>query len=171
MYLVWKDYDQSYANEINQWLKHHDTYKYTEIEDWHVSYKNIIDGIDFYYANGSDGEKCYYKLNDDYYCKVVFDQEQLIAVLDVYINPLGTEIIINPIIVSPSYQGRGYGTLIINEFTIHRNKILKEGAFSKISVVIERGNIPSIRCFEKCGFMYVNDSDNGAFLIYEYELV
>lgn len=166
MKLIWKNYSDNNAVEINQWLKHEETNKFLEIDDWHSAYVNIITGVDFYYENG---EKSYYKLNYDYFCKVVIENNRLISVLNLYVNYADNSIQINPIIVAPILQGRGYGTAIIKELIGNPQNILRSNCYSKIGIMIESDNLLSLRCFEKSGFNYVRDCDNGIFKIYEYE--
>jgi len=169
--LNWLDYNDQFASEINGWLLHEETNKFLEIDDWHTAYLYVTKGDDFYYLNGKDGEKCYYKLNDDYYCKLVFEKDKLIAVMSIYLNPVNKTIHINPIIVAPDLQGKGYGTAVVKDFIVNVNNILKNNYCSKINILIEKGNEASKACFIKCGFIYLKDNDDGDFEMYEYEII
>jgi ribosomal protein S18 acetylase RimI-like enzyme len=57
---------------------------------------------------------------------------------------------INRVAVEPDCRGRGYGRKMIAE--AEKNLREKHGA-TVISALIEQGNIPSRRLFEKCGYI------------------
>ncbi|PZD97236.1 hypothetical protein DNH61_03615 [Paenibacillus sambharensis] len=171
MEFIWLDYNAQFAREINDWLIHEETNKFLDIDDWHSAYLNIINGIEFYYLNDTDREKSYYKLNDDYYCKLVFEKDKLVAIMSIYLNPIDKTIHINPIIVSPNLQGKGYGTAVIKDFIFNVYNILGENYCSKINITIEKGNQASKACFGKCGFLYLKDNDDDSdYEIYEYQI-
>lgn len=59
------------------------------------------------------------------------------------------------ILVFPEFQGNGIGTKIVTDI---QNDIFKLG-YDKIEVSIDEKNIPSIRLFEKTGFVFVSKED------------
>lgn len=59
------------------------------------------------------------------------------------------------IVVLPEFQGNGIGTKIVTDI---QNDIFKLG-YDKIEVSIDEKNIPSIRLFEKAGFVFVSKED------------
>lgn len=59
------------------------------------------------------------------------------------------------ILVFPEFQGNGIGTKIVTDI---QNDIIKLG-YDKIEVSIDEKNIPSIRLFEKAGFVFVSKED------------
>ncbi len=67
------------------------------------------------------------------------------------------------ILVLPEYQNKGFGTQILEDI---KSQHLAQG-FSKIIVSIDRANIPSIKLFEKAGFVLSCKDDN----LLEYHLV
>lgn len=59
------------------------------------------------------------------------------------------------ILVFPEFQGNGIGTKIVTDI---QNDIFKLG-YDKIEVSIDEKNIPSLRLFEKAGFVFVSKED------------
>lgn len=59
------------------------------------------------------------------------------------------------ILVFPEFQGNGIGIKIVTDI---QNDIFKLG-YDKIEVSIDEKNIPSIRLFEKAGFVFVSKED------------
>lgn len=168
---IWSDYTEEHADIVNSWLSHPRTNKCVGIDDWHCHYQDIVESVNFYYAAGVDGEKCHYRLHEDYFCKVVFLNRELVAVLALFVDPAADEIVsINPIIVAPSLQGRGMGTLIIGDFLQKAKSLLGNDNLLKCSALIDQNNYPGIRCFEKSNFTLVSANDDDDFRIYEYDL-
>lgn len=105
-------------------------------------------------------------LNQNYWCKVVFNDCLPISVISVG-KSRENEFTISEFIVSPNLRGKGYGTKILQELLKCSNEIL--GQEIKIAkAVIFQNNIASQKAFEKAGFIYTGTHLDGDALYYEY---
>ncbi len=94
-----------------------------------------------------------------YYFKVVFENH---IVASVHIE-IREDILYLSLLTIPEYQNKGFGAQILEDIKSQR---LAQG-FSKIIVSIDKANIPSIKLFEKAGFVLSREDDD----LLEYCLV
>ena len=154
MQFTWVDYSPIYEDEIETWNTDELTLKYAidkGIKDEHL-----------YYITEDD-----YIHNESYFCKVVLEQEKIVAVIFLLgdeKHPLG----INPIIVNPALRNQGYCGKIIKELIAHTAEIIQKEKYV-FSAGIDSDNIASIRAFEKIGFKLTDMHPGGDFCYYHYE--
>jgi hypothetical protein len=155
----WVDYCEKYEDEIDKWMSDELILRYaTEdgIRKDHEYYMGISDDYD-----GHD-----FKLNKNYFCKVVLDESAVIAVIIILASE-GYPVSINPIIVNPNFRNKGYCTKIIGELINNTNEIigLERNAFE---AGIDFDNKASIKVFEKNGFILAGTHKSGDFTYWVY---
>ncbi len=104
----------------------------------------------------------YISISDNYFHYVTSTKNVYFYKIYYYDKLVGTthleiqqNILYMDILVFPEFQGNGIGTKIVTDI---QNDIFKLG-YDKIEVSIDEKNIPSIRLFEKAGFVFVSKED------------
>ena len=106
------------------------------------------------------------KLNENFWCKIIFENDTPIAVVSVGKSP-NNEFTISELIVSPAKRGQGNGTKILKELLNCSKDILGE-EIHIANAVIYPNNIPSQKAFEKAGFKYTGSHPDGDAWYYQY---
>ena len=143
MIFKWIDYGKEYEDEIELWMSN---------DDSRLSGSNSIKEEHEYYIGISDDYDGHnYKFNETYFCKVVFEKAEIIAVI-ILLRGDGYPMAINPLIVNPKHRNKGYGTKIICELINNTSEIT--GFNSNVfDAAIFPHNKASIKAFEKAGFV------------------
>jgi RimJ/RimL family protein N-acetyltransferase len=154
MQFKWIDYNSAYKDDIETWNSDEQTKKYA-----------IDDGINaehLYYLDDDD-----YIHNESYFCKLVLEEDNIIAVIFLFDgekHPLG----INPIIVNPDLRNQGYCKRVIKELMEHTVKIIGKEKYV-FYAGIDLDNTASIRAFENVGFTLTDMHPGGDFGYYHYK--
>ena len=154
MQFKWVNYCELYEAEIETWNKDELTLKYATDDG--------IKADHLYYLVETD-----YVHNETYFCKVVLEDDTIIAVVFLLCGekyPLA----INPIIINPALRNQGYCAKIIKELIHHTAEIIGREKYV-FDAGIDLGNIASIRAFEKVGFTLTDTHPGGDFGYYHYE--
>lgn len=165
MNLVWIDYNESFKNEIETWTNDVDTKRYA-CDSWHDSYLYYLNETEHYFDK--DGNQCFhkYQYNKDYFCKIVLNDEDIIAVL-IMLGGDNHPLTINPIIINPLFRNQGYCTAIIKNL-IQNIELITSNHFEELQAGIDLDNKASIVSFTKCGFELVSVHPDGDFANYKY---
>lgn len=155
MRFKWKDYSNIHENELESWMSDKDILKYA----CNSSFKDDYE----YYLNCNE-----YKLGESFFCKVVTDNNIILAVL-ILLGGKDYPLTINPIIVNPLYHNKGYGSLVIKDL-VNNIKTIIPYNYKYLQAGIDINNKASIRVFEKCGFYLHSTHPDGDFLFYRYML-
>lgn len=156
MNFVWEDYDYNKHMIIDEWLNDDNVKKYATFDD--ISFNDEWS----YYVNSKE-----YIVNKNAFCKVIYDVEECIAV--VILLYYQGRLSINPIIVNPKCQNKGYGARIIKEL-ITNIKTLLPCDIKEIYAGIDVNNVACIKMFQKCGFVLESVHPDGDFLNYIYTI-
>ena len=155
MRFKWVDYGTAHEDEIDTWMN----------DEWVIKYA-VDESIKADVANIMALNKIV--LNENYACKVVFDGDELIAVvvLTIQHKPIHlTEklIGIDCMIVAPNARRKGYGVKITHEITEHIGKIMPvlEGENCIFDSEIDISHNVSLRTAEKAGFVMAEQTDDG----------
>ena len=154
MQFKWVDYCTFYEDEIETWSKDESTLKYAIDES--------IKADHLYYLTETN-----YIHNETYFCKVLLEEDKIIAVIFL----LGSEkypLAINPVIINPALRNRGYCVRVIKELIDHTKEIIGHKKYV-FDAGIDLGNIASVRAFEKVGFTLTDKHPSGDFGYYHYE--
>jgi len=156
MLFKWVDYCEKYEDEIESWMDD-DTRRFSS--------DSIKEDHEYYILSDE------YENNINYFCKVIFDGEEIIAVI-IILRGDEYPVHVNPIIVNPKYRNKGYGTKILFELI---NNIFEITGFEEkvFHAVIFGDNNASIRTFEKVGFVLAGthiDGDCGYWVYPDSEL-
>jgi RimJ/RimL family protein N-acetyltransferase len=154
MKYTWQDYDKAEHYFIDTW--ENDAIKRFACDGkWSEEWD--------YYLKESE-----YKAGFDTFCKVVSLNGTTLAAMIVFCN-INNPVGINPIIVNPFYQNKGFGTEIMREFISELDCILP---FHRglIEVGVDTENTASVRLFEKVGFKLQAVHPDGDFAYYRYEI-
>lgn len=162
MQFKWVDFCEKHEDEIETWMSDDLIHRFVT----NMGIKN--DHLEFL----SNTE---FELNKTYFCKVVLDENVIMAVFiiimgetyPIIVTPT-TPIIIYSGIINPKHRNKGYGTKILNEFVnnakdiIHYdNNVFEAAAFLN--------NKPSVRILEKNGFVISKIHPDGDYAEYRYE--
>jgi GNAT superfamily N-acetyltransferase len=155
MNFKWVDYGTAYEDEIDTWMD----------DEWVIKYA-VDESIKADYACVMALDKIV--LNENYACKVVFDDDELIAVvvLTVQHKPihLSEKLIgIDCIIVAPKARRKGYGVKINREIVRHIGEIMPvlQGAECIFDSEIDASHSASLRMTEDAGFVLAEQTDDG----------
>lgn len=130
-------------NTFNQWQKHESIHKWIFIDDW-AAYYNI------------------FKDDPDYYILSIFSNDVLIGEISAQINKNETHI---SLLIEPNMQGKGFGTAALKKMFMDSTILFEDRVKSFIAGISPR-NISSVRCFERAGFTFKHNGNDGE-LIYE----
>ena len=75
------------------------------------------------------------------------------------------EIGINPIVINPQFQGKGYGKAVVRDLVTNCAEIIG-GKVDSIDAGIDVENVASRKVFESLGFEVYGGADDGLFLYY-----
>lgn len=152
MQFQWIDFQKRYLNDLIVWQEDRATKCYAT--------EDLAEDIHYYQAHPD------YQENENFFCKLVLQNEQLLAVLIL----LGEDqtLTINPLIVAPSMRGQGYGTAIIKELIENTKKILGS-EFLCFEAGIDLKNTRSLQLFKKAGFHLQKIHPDGDFGYFMYE--
>ena len=152
MLFKWVDYCEKYDDEIESWTSDDDTRRFAT--------DNIKEDHEYWLSE--------YKYNEEYFCKIVLDENIIVAILLIMKNDeYPYEFHINPLVVNPKHRNKGYGTKIIFELINNISEIT--GFESNVFTAdIFPNNKVSIKTFEKVGFILagVHVSGDCAYWIY-----
>jgi RimJ/RimL family protein N-acetyltransferase len=153
MLFKWVDYCEKYENEIATWMN-------DELILLYATDDGIKEDHEYYISQDS------WKHNENYFCKVVLEESAVIAVI-IILATEGYPAGINPIIVNPKFQNKGYCTKIVGELLNNANEIL---GFERdmFEAGIDLDNKTSIRAFEKAGFVLAGTYKGGDFTYWVY---
>jgi RimJ/RimL family protein N-acetyltransferase len=154
MKFKWVDYCELYEAETEMWSSDELTLKYAIDES--------IKAEHLYYLTESD-----YIHNETYFCKVVLEDDKIIAVVFL-ISGDKYPLVINPIIVNPELRNQGYCSKVIKELIEHTKEIIGHEKYV-FDAGIDSDNIASVRAFEKIGFTLTDKHPSGDFGYYHYE--
>ena len=150
MFFKWVDYCEKYEDEIESWMSDDDTRNFAT--------DNIKEDHEYWSSE--------YKYNEEYFCKVIIDESEIIAVI-LIMRGDENSIHINPFIVNPKHRNKGYGTRIISELI---NNVRDITGFDSdvFTADIFPNNKASIKVFEKVGFILagVHISGDCAYWVY-----
>jgi len=121
--------------------------------------------------DGSIGEEWRYYLDSkeyragvDVFCKVALLDGRAVAVMIVFCHP-DYPVGVNPIIVAPELAGQGHGSAVLREFFGNIGEILPAHS-DRAEVVIDKGNVASVRVFVKAGFLPLREHPDGDVVYY-----
>ena len=153
MLFKWVDYCELYEAGTKTWNDEF-TLKYAIDES--------IKADHLYYIAETD-----YVHNETYFCKVVLEEDKIIAVVFLMSSekyPLA----INPIVINPDLRNQGYCVKVIKELIEHTAEIIGHEKYV-FDAGIDLSNIASVRAFEKSGFTLTDKHPAGNFGYYHYE--
>lgn len=153
MKYVWSDYSKDFAKVVDSFL-----------DEEAVKNTGCDEGFDIYYQYWINEKET--KLNENFWCKIVFENDTPIAVVSVGKSP-ENEFTISELIVSPAKRGQGNGTKILKELLNYSKDILGEEIYTA-NAVIYPDNIPSQKAFEKVGFKYTGSHPDGDAWYFQY---
>lgn len=150
MLFKWVDYCEKYEDEIDAWMNDELIIRHAVDESLKADH--------LYYATSNE-----FILNKNYFCKVILEGENVIAVMTLLINERITNlnknlILINSIFTSPAKRNQGYGTKIINELIKDTEKIIPY-TDNIFEAEIDTDNSRSIHTFDKLGFIFIGTHD------------
>ena len=125
------------SDKFQKWYEVSSVRRWVPIEDW-TGYFEAVSDLKHYYLYS------------------VYDKDQLIAAIS-------AEIIDNTaaicLVVDPALHGLGFGTLILQDMQYKTRKLF--GNIHGYVAGIFPGNIASIKCFEKAGFIKTKKGNDG----------
>ena len=154
MRFKWVDYCELYESETETWSKDEPTLKYAIDES--------VKEDHLYYLSETD-----YVHNETYFCKVVLEEDKIIAVVFLMCGEKWP-LTINPIVVNPALRNQGYCKKAIKELIEHTASIIGRENYV-FAAGIDLENIASVRAFEKVGFSLTDKHPAGDFGYYHYE--
>ena len=153
MLFEWEDYSAEYA-DITEGLLDDEAIRNTGCDEGFSAFYS-------YWLNEADT-----KLNENFWCKLAFMDNELIGVVCLGLSPI-KEFTVMEIIVSKSKRNRGYGSAML--LNLLKNATVIIGIEINIAkAVIFPNNIASQRSFEKAGFVYTDSHPDGDAWYYEY---
>lgn len=155
MIFSWVDYDFVLHREIEEWVACPEMKKFVCDTSWFNEWN--------YYVNSPE-----YKAGENAFCKVVSLNGEIISSM-ILLCDSRFPVAINPIIIKPCMQNRGFGERIIKELIANLDTLLPEHS-NEIEVGIDAENKASIRLFEKCNFVLNRVHPDGDFLFFVYHL-
>lgn len=165
MRIKWIDCTPEIAEKLDIWLCH----ACVEVEN--IKKYAMFDGTFSeeleYYSSGQNQFEG--RIAD--YIKVVYIDDILIAylMLGYYTYDDICEISINPMVVNPDFQGKGYGKWILRDLVARCEEII--GAkVDRIDAGIDEDNRASKRLFEGAGFEVYGGAGDGKFFYYRKEM-
>jgi len=145
MHYKWDDYGAKYEDELESWQSDHATRKFG-IDSARETHESVL----------ADG----YIHNEEYFCKVVLENADIIAIVLILRGDGYHPTTISEITVNPQHRHKGHGTKIINELTANLNQIV--GFDGDIfQVMIYPNNPASLRAFEKADFVLAGSHIDG----------
>lgn len=152
MEYIWRDYDPEAMGYVESWL-----------DEAAVRSTGLEDGFrDFYkYWAKEDG----FALGENYWCKVVLEDSQPIAVIALALYEGKTTVM--EMVVAPEKRCQGKGTNLLRELL--REKEILGYCVAWAEAVIFLGNAPSQKAFENAGFRYHHTHPDGDAVIYVYD--
>lgn len=127
-----------------EWYKSESVSKWIGIDDW-ISYYEAVKDL------------------PDYYLYSVFAGNELISYIA---GEITDEYLAMAIIVDPTKHGQGIGTSVLLDMFAHTTELF--GNIKGYRSYIYSDNFASKRCFEKAGFQYEKDGDDGE-MVYKRE--
>lgn len=150
MKFIWTDYNPDSMVYVEAWLDN-DAVKATGIDD---GFQDFFE----YWKNESIP-------NENYWCKVVFENDTPFAVIAIGKNEC--KHIIMELVVAPHQRNKGKGTLILKEL-LKESKIILGQEIKSAEAVIFPSNPASQKAFEKAGFAFDYAHEDGDALYYTY---
>ena len=151
MLFKWVDYCEKYEDEIETW-------RHDELVDRYVTDDGTKADHLMYLTDERFKE---YEYNKGYFCKVVLEEEIIIAVLMIFRSER-IPTTIEHFIVNPKYRNKGYGTKIINELIHNTRTIIGfDSDFFETGAWLDNDNKPFMRVWEKNGFILYPTRPNG----------
>jgi RimJ/RimL family protein N-acetyltransferase len=152
MNFTWRDYNPETMTFVEAWLDE-DAVKTTGLDE---GFQNFYS----YWAN-EDG----FVVNENYWCKVVFENDEPFAVIALCLYEDKTTVM--ETVVAPKKRGQGKGSKLLKE--ILESKEILGFTVRKGEAVIYPNNIASQRAFVKAGFQYHHTDEDGDAMYYSYE--
>ena len=153
MNFVWCDYNPETMGVVEKWLDEHA-----------VRMTGMDEGFCQEYEYWSNED--YNVVGENYWCKVVFENEKPFAVIEFCLYE--GVVTIMEILVAPEKRGQGMGSSVIKEL-LHDAKSIIGVDIEKADALIYPSNIASQKAFEKAGFKYHNTHEDGDATNYVYE--
>lgn len=151
MYFAWHDYNPQTMGYIENWVDA-DAVKSTGLDEGFRSF--------YEYWAKEEG----FVVGKNYWCKVVFDSDQPLAVVALCINE--GKVTIMEIVVDPEKRGQGIGTKLLKELL--EEKEIIGFSIGKSEAIIFPDNIASQKAFVNAGFRYHHTHEDGDALYYAY---
>lgn len=148
MAFVWRDYDPKTMGYVESWL-----------DEAAVKSTGLDEGFRAFYEYWA--KEADFKVGENFWCKVVCQQEEPLAVLAFCRYEENTDVM--EFVVKPEKRGQGLGTELLKGF-------LESFAVRKSEAVIFPGNTASQRAFEKAGFRFHHSHEDGTALYFVYGL-
>ena len=150
MKYIWRDYIPEGAEYIELWLDG-EAVRMTGLDD---GWKNFFE----YWKNEDN-----ITLNDNYWCKVVFDGDTPFGI--VALSVWDESFNIMELLVDPKLRGQGRGSALLKELIEKGDKIIGK-SINNAEAVIYPNNPASQKAFENAGFTFDHTSDEGDALYY-----
>ncbi len=148
MKYIWKDYEPGNMGFIESW-----------VDEETANSTGLDEGFDNFYRYWSNDENT--KLNENFWCKVVYEKETPLAVIA--FSFYESKIIIMEFIVDVKKRSKGIGTDILREF-INNGKNIFGYEVEKSEAVIYPSNKASQKAFERAGYVFCSiHNDNDAY--------
>lgn len=153
MNFKWEDYNPDTMQYVEKWLDKKAVRMTGNDDGWRSFYE--------YWANVD-----YNIVGENYWCKVVFENEKPFAVMALGLYE--GNITIMEILVAPKMRGKGKGSKMIKEL-LNNGKSIIGFDIHKADTVIYPSNIASQKAFTKAGFKYKSTHEDGDAMNYVYE--
>ena len=154
MNFVWYDYNPETMGVVENWLDEHA-----------VRMTGMDDGFRQEYEYWSNED--YNIVGENYWCKVVFENEVPFAVIEFGLYE--GVVTIMETLVAPEKRGQGMGSKLIKELLANSKTIISID-IEKAEAIIFPSNIASQKAFEKAGFKYHHTHEDGDAMTYVYEV-
>ncbi len=149
---TWKDYNPETMEYIEKWLDRKAVKMTGMDEGWRDFYE--------YWAN-EDG----YIISENYWSKVVFEDEKPFAVIALSLYEGVTYIM--EVLVAPKMRGKGKGSKMLKEL-LENGKDIIGFNIQKAEATIFPSNEASQKAFSKAGFKYKSTHEDGDAMTYVY---
>jgi len=149
MQFKWVDYCEKYEDEIETCSHDELVARYVTDDGTKADYLIYL----------SDERFKEFEYNKGYFCKVVLEEDKIIAVLMIFRKEM-IYTTIEHFIVNPKYRNKGYGTKIIGEL-IHNFREITGFDSDNFNSGADLDNKASMRVWEKNGFILSETRPNG----------
>lgn len=154
MIFTWIDYTPETMGYVENWL-----------DEYAVRMTGMDDGFRQEYEYWSNED--YNIVGENYWCKVVFENEIPFAVIEFGMHE--GVVTIMETLVAPEKRGQGMGSKAIKEL-LEKTKTIIGIDIERAEAIIFPSNIASQKAFEKAGFKYHHTHEDGDAMTYVYEV-